>query len=112
MLALQFIATGLLVGGIYSLIAVSIVLVYKATRIFNFAVGEMLTLGGFVCYSFAVWFHFPLWLAMLCALIMAVFIGALVERLVLRPLLNQPILTIVMATLALSSLLSGLMLIV
>ncbi len=112
MLTLQFLATGILTGGIYALIAVSIVLVYKATRIFNFAVGELLALGGYFCYSLVVWAHFPLWLAIIGALLMAVIVGALVERLVLRPLLSQPTLTIVMATLALSSLLSGLMLMV
>jgi len=109
---LQFLTTGLLTGGIYALIAVSIVLVYKATRIFNFAVGELLALGGYFCYSFVVWFHFPLWLAMLGSLMLAVIVGALVERLLLRPLLSQPLLTIIMATLALSSLLNGLMLMI
>ena len=112
MLALQFIFTGLLTGGVYALIAVGIVLIYKSTRLFNFAVGELMTLGGLICYSFVVWCKFPFWLSLPLVLICAVLIGALVERLVLRPLLNQPILTIVMATLALSSFLKGLMLIV
>jgi len=112
MLTLQFFTTGVLVGGIYALIAVGIVLVYKATRIFNFAVGELLALGGFFCYTFFVLFHFPLWLSALGTLIMAVITGSLVERLVLRPLLSQSFLTIIMATLALSSVLRGLMLMV
>ena len=112
MLFLQFIITGLLTGGAYALVAVSIVLVYKSTRVFNFAVGELLALGGYFCYSFLVWGGFPLWLTFLGALAMAVIVGALVERLVLRPLLNQPLLTIIMATLALAVLLKGLMLII
>jgi branched-chain amino acid transport system permease protein len=112
LLTLQFLTTGLLTGGIYALIAVSIVLVYKSTRIFNFAVGELMVLGGLVCYSFVVWFHLPLWLALLGALGMAVVVGLLVERLAFRPLLGQPILTIIMATLALSSILGGVMLMV
>lgn len=108
----QFFVTGLLTGSVYALIAVSIVLVYKSTRIFNFAVGELLALGGYFCYSFVVWFHFPLWLALLGALLMATVTGLLVERLVLRPLLSQPLLTIIMATLALSVLLRGIMLMI
>ena len=112
MLTLQFLVTGLLTGGIYALVAVSIVLVYKATRIFNFAVGELLALGGYFCYSFVVWGGFPLWVSLPGALILAVITGALVERLVLRPLLSQPLLTIIMATLALSVLLKGLMLMI
>ncbi|MFH0957569.1 MAG: branched-chain amino acid ABC transporter permease [Pseudomonadota bacterium] len=111
-LAPQFFVTGLLTGSVYALIAVSIVLVYKSTRIFNFAVGELLALGGYFCYSFVVWFHFPLWLALVGALLMATVTGLLVERLILRPLLSQPLLTIIMATLALSVLLRGVMLMI
>lgn len=112
MLTLQFFVTGLLTGGIYALVAVSIVLVYKSTRIFNFAVGDLLTLGGFIFFSFTVWGKLPVALALFSTLIMAIFVGILVERLVLRPLLNQPILSIIMATLALSSVLNGIMLII
>jgi len=112
LLFLQFLTTGILTGGIYALIAVSIVLVYKSTRIFNFAVGELMVLGGLICYSFVVWAGLPLWLALLGALVMAVVVGFLVERLVFRPLLGQPILTIIMATLALSSILLGLILMI
>ena len=112
MLTLQFSINGILIGGVYALIAVSIVLVYKATQIFNFAVGELMTLGGFICYSLVVWGGFPLWLTILCGILLAIIIGGLVERLLLRPLFNQPILTIVMATLALASVLEGLVLMV
>jgi len=112
LLTIQFLVTGLLIGGIYALVAVSIVLIYKATRIFNFAVGELLALGGYFCYSFVVWYGFPLWVSLPGALLMAVIVGALVERLILRPLLGQSILTIIMATLALSVLLKGLMLMI
>ena len=111
-LILQFLVTGFLTGGVYALIAVSIVLVYKATRIFNFAVGELIALGGLICFTFVVQLHLPLVLALVLALLSAVLVGILVERLVLRPLLNQPILTIIMATLALASMLHGLMLMV
>jgi branched-chain amino acid transport system permease protein len=112
LLFLQFVINGLLTGSIYALIAVSIVLVYKSTRIFNFSIGELLTLGGYFCFSFVVWGGFPLWLSLLGALIMAVLVGALIERVVLRPLLGHPLLAIIMATLALSALLRGLMLMI
>lgn len=112
MLIAQFLVTGLLSGGVYALIAVSIVLVYKATRIFNFAVGELIALGGLICFTLVVQLELPLPLALLFALGAAVIVGLLVERLVLRPLLNQPILTIIMATLAMASMLHGLMLMV
>lgn len=112
MLTAQFLVTGVLTGGIYALIAVSIVLVYKATRVFNFAVGELLTLGGLFFYSFVVWCRFPLLPACLAAFMMAIVVGSLVERLVFRPLLGQPILSIIMGTLALAVFLRGVMLIV
>lgn len=108
----QFIVTGLLTGSMYALVAVSIVLIFKSTRIFNFAVGELLALGGYFCWSFVVWLHFPLWIALLGSLGLAVVMGVLVERLVLRPLLNQPLLTIIMATLALSVMLRGIMIMI
>jgi len=90
-----------MVGGLYALVAISMVLIYKATRILNLAVGEMVTLGGFFCLSFLVWFNFPFWLALPLALVAAIILGFLIERLALRPLIGQPILAALMATVAL-----------
>ncbi|MEW6615774.1 MAG: branched-chain amino acid ABC transporter permease [Thermodesulfobacteriota bacterium] len=106
-LFLQFFLNGIMVGGLYSLIAISMVLIYKATRILNLAVGEMVMLGGFFCLSFLGWFKFPIWLALPLALAGAVVLGFLIERLALRPLVGQPILAALMATIALSLIFRG-----
>ena len=107
MLFLQFCINGILVGGVYALLALGIVLIYKATRVFNFAVGEMLTLGGFVLYFFMTLFKCPVWIGLPLAFLAALLIGLGIERLTLRPLIGQPILAAIMATLALSLILRG-----
>jgi branched-chain amino acid transport system permease protein len=107
LLFLQFCINGILVGGVYALLALGIVLIYKSTRVFNFAVGEMLTLGGFVLYFFMTIFKCPVWIGLPLAFFAALLIGLGIERLTLRPLIGQPILAAIMATLALSLILRG-----
>lgn len=103
----QFLATGLLTGGIYALIALGLVLIYKSSRVFNFAQGHILMLGAFVAWWFTENLGLPVWLAFGAAMGIAVLLGLLIERLALRPLIGQPILATVMMTLALSQVLQG-----
>ena len=110
MIFLQYLTSGILTGGIYALLAVAIVIVYKSTKIFNFAFGSLMTLGGFVCYSLVTTFHLPFWLALIITLVISGLIGIIIERIALRPLLAQPILTLIMATLAIDSMIYGIML--
>ena len=105
---IQLMLTGLLVGGIYGLVALGFVLIYKSTRIFNFAQGELLMLGAFFCWAMIEQIHMPLWASFLSTVIFAVGVGFAIERVVLRPMIGQPILAIIMMTLALSFFLSGL----
>ena len=104
----QFVTTGLLIGGVYALISLGIVLIYKATSVFNFAIGQFFMVGAFFCWSFIVWAGLPVWLSILLALAGMIAFGFVVERLVLRPLIGQPILASLMATLGLMVLLGGL----
>ncbi len=103
----QFLATGLLTGGIYALIALGLVLIYKSSRVFNFAQGHILMLGAFVAWWFTENLGLSVWLAFGAAMGIAVLLGLLIERLALRPLIGQPILSTVMMTLALSQFLQG-----
>ena len=103
---LQFLVNGLMVGGAYSLIALGLVLIFKATSIFNFAVGQMLVIGAYVAVMFTN-IGIPWWLAILLSIAISGGMGALLERLTLRPLLGQPILTCLMMTIAISYFLSG-----
>ena len=103
----QFLATGLLTGGIYALIALGLVLIYKSSRVFNFAQGHILMLGAFVAWWFTENMGWSIWIAFGAAIGVAILVGLLIERLALRPLIGQPILATVMMTLALSQVLQG-----
>jgi len=112
MIFLQYLIVGILTGGIYGLIGVGIVIICKAPDVFNFAVGTLMTLGALICVSLITQLHLPFWLAVPATLVIAGIIGILIERVGLRPLLSQPVLSLVMATLAIESILRGMMLMV
>lgn len=104
----QFAVTGLLAGGPLALTALGIVLIFKATYIFNFAQGQMLLLGALTTWWFAIEMGLPLWLSVLLALVLSATLGFLIERLTLRPMTGQPLLSIILMTLGLSQVLQGL----
>jgi branched-chain amino acid transport system permease protein len=102
----QFFINGLMVGAIYSLIGVGIVVVFKSTKVFNFAVGEMIMLGGYLTCTFIDLKISPLAIILL-TFSAAILFGLIIERVALRPLIGQPIMAAIMATLAVSFLLRG-----
>jgi branched-chain amino acid transport system permease protein len=102
---LQLTAIGILKGSVYALIALGIVLIYKATRVFNFAQGEVLVISGLITTSFIG--LFGIGAGLVAGLIVSFFMGLIIERLALRPLIGQPILSIIMMTLGLSWALRG-----
>jgi branched-chain amino acid transport system permease protein len=104
----QFAATGLLAGGPLALSALGIVLIFKSTYIFNFAQGQILLLGALLTWWFTVEQGLPLWAAIILSLVLSAFLGLLVERLTLRPMTGQPLLSIILMTLGLSQVLQGL----
>ncbi len=104
---LQYIANGLMVGGVYALIALGIVLVYKSTSVFNFAIGQMMMFGAFFFWMCTEQFGLPIWVSLLLGLVGTVIVGLLIERFTLRPLIGQPLLSAVLVTLALVYFLNG-----
>ncbi len=106
-MVLQYIANGFMVGGVYALIALGIVLVYKSTSVFNFAIGQMMMFGAFFFWMFIDWFGLPVWASLLLALAFGAGLGLLIERFTLRPLIGQSLLSAVLVTLALAYLLNG-----
>jgi branched-chain amino acid transport system permease protein len=104
----QFAMTGLLAGGPLALTALGLVLIFKSTYIFNFAQGQLLLLGALFTWWFAVERGLPLWLAIILALLLSALIGLVIERLALRPMTGQPLLSIILMTLGLSQVLHGL----
>ncbi|MBW1813110.1 MAG: branched-chain amino acid ABC transporter permease [Deltaproteobacteria bacterium] len=95
---LQTILSGISVGCIYGLIALGFVMIFKATEVINFAQGELMMVGAFIAFSLISFFHLSYWTTLLLTtLIMALF-GMIIERVVLRPLVGQPIFSLVMVT--------------
>lgn len=105
---LQVLVTGIATGGVYGLIALGFVLIFKATGILNLATGVFMTLGAFICLTLLTKLGLPFWLAFGATLGFAVILGLLLERLVLRQLIGEPIISVIMVTIGLSSILHGL----
>ena len=100
---------GLLIGGVYSLIALGIVLIYKSTGIFNFAQGGFVAIAAFFCWSCYSWLHMPIWLAIIATLAFAALLGLIIDRTMFRPVIGQPLIALIMITIALSTLLDGIL---
>jgi len=104
---LLLISNGLLIGLMYSLIALGFVLVYKATDAINFAQGEFVMIAGFVAAGALMVWGAPLWVAVTLALVSLVAFGFVLERVMLRRLIGRPVIAVVMATIGLASILRG-----
>jgi len=98
---------GAMVGGIYTLIGLSIVVIYKSSSIFNFATGELVMLGGFFCLPFLIQMNLPWWIAIFGSLIIMVFLAIFINRALISPMSGQPLLSVVLMTLGISYLLRG-----
>ena len=105
---LQLIVTGLAQGMIYALIAIGFVIILKCSEVFNIAQGHFVLIGGYLGWTFLVPFNLPIWAALLASIGVAMVMGLLIERLMLRPLVGQPVLAVVMMTIALATVLGGL----
>ena len=98
---------GIVVGSLYALVAMGFALIYKATSIINFAQGEFVVVGAYVC----LWLYgsgLPILLALVLTMIVGVIMGVVLERLVLRPMIGEPIISVIMVTIALASVLKSL----
>jgi branched-chain amino acid transport system permease protein len=104
---LQLTLNGLVVGGIYALVALGFVIIYKSSGILNFAQGEFLMLGAYVCLAIMTRSRVPFAAAFVLTLLFSVALGLLLERAVLRPMLGEPIISVIMVTLGLSSVLKA-----
>jgi len=96
-----------MIGGIYGLVALGLVLIYKSSRVLNLSHGFFLMILAWLCWSFTEQLGLPIGLSIVLVLAVSVVAGLGVERFILRPLIGQPILAIVTVTLALGYLLEG-----
>jgi branched-chain amino acid transport system permease protein len=99
---LQLVISGLVIGSIYSAVALGFVIIYKATRVVNFAQGELLMVGAYVCYAFLVQMHVPFWAALFLTILFGMVLAMFIERLILRPMIGEPAISIIMVTIGLS----------
>jgi len=106
---IQVIVAGLATGGVYGLIALGFVLIYKATSVLNLAMGDFMTLGAFICFSALTMIHVPFWVAFAITIVFAIVLGIVIETLILRPLIGEPIISVIMVTIGLGAILRGLM---
>jgi branched-chain amino acid transport system permease protein len=102
---LEVLLGGLMAGVLYALVALGLVLIFKASGVFNFAQGAMVLFAALAVARLAE--RMPLWAAIVIAIAIMVALAYLIERLVLRPLVNQEAVALLMATLGLSYFLDG-----
>ena len=105
-LFLMTLTTGVMVGGIYALIALGWVLIYKCSGVLNLAMGELTLIGAYVSLSFYS-MGIPFLLSLLFSLIIGFILGILTERIFLDRLIGEPILSVIMVTVGLSFFFKG-----
>src|SRR4026208_2639509 len=93
---LQLIITGIAVGGVYSLMALGFVLIFKASTVVNFGPGELVLFGAYVAWATILNMKLPLVVALPLTLVVAILLGLALERGVLRPLIGEPIISVIM----------------
>ena len=105
---LQYVITGLAVGMIYALIALGFALIWKSSRVANLALGQLVLISSWFTYGMLTQLKLPIWLGMIITILFAIFLGWVIERFTLRPLIGQPILSLIAVTLGLAYFLEGL----
>lgn len=104
---LQFTITGITVGMVYALIALGFVLVWKSSGVANLALGQLVLLFSWFTYGMLVQAGMPLWAGFIIVILFAVLLGWIIERFILRPLIAQPILSLITVTLGLAYFIQG-----
>ncbi len=100
---IQLLVNGLVVGTLYGVVAMSFVLIYKATQVVNFAQGELLLIGAWVCWALLAKYQVPFWFGMPITLVFMFIFGIAIQVLILRPMIGEPIISVIMVTIGLST---------
>ena len=101
-LLFQLLVNGLIVGALYGVVAMSFVLIYKASRIVNFAQGEFLLIGAWTCWWLLTHWQLPFWIGFPITLAFMLIFGVVLQVVVLRPMIGEPIISVIMVTIGLS----------
>ena len=99
---------GLAMGGLYALIALGFVIIYKATRVINFAIGEIMMFAAYLFLAFAGGMEMSPWIALPLAVIGGSILGGVIEKTMIRPMLGESPISVVMVTIGIASILVGL----
>lgn len=108
-LLLQLVVNGVIIGTLYGVVAMCFVLIYKASQIVNFAQGEFLLVGAWVCWWILTDFDVPFVWGFLLTLAFMMAFGVLLQVVVLRPMIGESIISVVMVTIGLSIFFQALM---
>jgi branched-chain amino acid transport system permease protein len=109
---LQYAITGVLIGILYAVIALAFIVIYRGARLFNLAQGEIVAVSGYLVAGFVAFPFLPFPLAVLAAFACSIGLGVAIERIVFRPMVDQPIFAVVMITIGMMILLRGVMLMI
>lgn len=109
---LNYIINGTLIGLLYALIAMGFVVIYRASKVFNFAQGELVVFGGFLVWWMILEMALPMWIGLPLAFMAAALFGFLIERLCFSRLVGESVFSMVMVTIGLLILIRGLILVV
>jgi len=104
----QLVVSGIVVGSIYALSALGFVLIYKSSRVLNIAHGQFIAAGAFITYALTVWMGIPIYISFAMSMVATFFLAMSVERIFLRRLIGEPIISVIMVTIGLMSILDGL----
>lgn len=105
---LQLLISGVSQGCVYGLIALGFVLIYKATEMVNFAQGDLMMLGAYIGVTFINVMHFPYVWGVVATIVTMALVGALIERVLLRPMIGEPPFAVLMLTIGLGFVLRSL----
>ncbi len=103
----QLVISGIVVGSIYALSALGFVLIYKSSRVLNIAHGQIIAAGAFITYALTVWVGIHIALSFILSMIITFFLAMSVERVFLRRLIGEPIISVIMVTIGLMSIIDG-----
>jgi branched-chain amino acid transport system permease protein len=108
-LLLQLTINGLIVGALYGVVAMCFVLIYKASQVVNFAQGEFLLIGAWICWWLLTKYQLPFYAGFLITLAFMMVFGLVLQIVVLRPLIGEPVISVIMVTIGLSIFFQALM---
>jgi branched-chain amino acid transport system permease protein len=98
---LQLVFQGIALGSQYALIALGFVVIYKATGVINFAQGGFVLVGAYLAYNFRQTWDLPFFVALVLAMVAGALLGAVVERVLLRRMVGEPVFAVLMITIGL-----------